>query len=147
MYELQAIHALRQQVFIVEQQCPYLDADAFDCDSLHLAAWAHPAPRPGQPVPDLPVAYARLVPPALKYAEPSIGRVVTASAARGTGLGRLLARRAIVETQRAFPGRPIRISAQSRLEAFYAGLGFAVVGEQYLEDGIPHTEMLLASAG
>lgn len=147
VYELQAIYALRQLVFIIEQQCLYLDADAFDCDSLHLAAWAHPAPRSGQPVPDLPVAYARLVPPALKYHDPSIGRVVTASAVRGTGLGRVLVCRAIVETQRAFPGQPIRISAQSRLQAFYAGLGFAVIGEQYLEDGIPHTEMLLASAG
>ena len=92
----------------------------------------------------MPLAYARVVPPGVKYAEPSIGRVLTVDAARGTGLGRELVRRSIQHCREVYPQRGIRISAQSRLERFYAGFGFAVQGEQYLEDGIPHTEMLLA---
>lgn len=163
VHELQSIHTLRQQVFIIEQQCIYLDADANDRDSLHLAAWQHDdsptssstsvstsastsisASTSASASANLPVAYARLVRPGAKYAEPSIGRVITAGPARGTGLGRELVRRAIAETRRAFAGQPIRISAQSRLEAFYAEAGFVVIGEPYLEDGIPHTEMLLA---
>ena len=90
----------------------------------------------------MPLAYARLVEPGQKYIEPSIGRVITTAPARGTGLGRELMRRAILHSSECFPGRGIRISAQSRLEAFYADLGFVIVGERYLEDGIPHTEML-----
>jgi len=133
--ELQYIYMARQQVFAIEQNCAYLDADGYDEASFHLAAWS--------PEHRAPLAYARLVHPGLKYAEPSIGRVITTAPARGTGLGRELVRRAIVHSAEAFPGHAIRISAQSRLEAFYEGFGFVVVGERYMEDGIPHTEMLL----
>ena len=132
--ELQNIYMARQQVFAIEQACAYLDADGYDEDSHHLAAWSA-----GHRV---PLAYARVVHPGLKYAEPSIGRVITTEAARGTGLGRELVRRAIEHASAAFPEHGIRISAQSRLEHFYAGFGFAIVGERYMEDGIPHTEML-----
>lgn len=135
VHELQNIYAARQQVFLIEQQCIYLDADGCDERSFHLAAWA-----PGE---RLPRAYARVVDPGVKYAEPSIGRVITTGAARGTGLGRELVRRAVEHTQAVFPRQAIRISAQSRLEAFYGGFGFRIVGERYMEDGIPHTEMLL----
>ena len=134
--ELDAIYRGRQQVFSLEQQCIYLDADGFDAASHHLAAWG--AER------SVPMAYARVVHPGQKYAEPSIGRVITTNAARGSGLGRELVKRAIGHCRQGFPGSGIRISAQSRLEAFYAGFGFAVVGAPYLEDDIPHTEMLLA---
>ncbi len=133
--ELDAIYRGRQQVFLIEQQCIYLDADGFDAASHHLAAWG--ADR------GVPMAYARVVQPGLKYAEPSIGRVITTAAARGSGLGRVLVARAIGHCQATFPGCGIRISAQSRLEAFYAGFGFAPVGKPYLEDDIPHVEMLL----
>jgi ElaA protein len=133
--ELQNIYAARQQVFLIEQQCIYLDADGCDERSFHLAAWV-PSER-------LPRAYARVVEPGLKYVEPSIGRVITTGTARGMGLGRELVRQAIERTHEVFPGRGIRISAQSRLEAFYGGFGFQIVGERYMEDGIPHTEMLL----
>ena len=133
--ELQFIYMARQQVFAVEQACAYLDADGYDEQSFHLAAWS-PAER-------APLAYARVVHPGLKYAEPSIGRVVTTAAGRGTGLGRELLRRAILHAREAFPNQGIRISAQSYLEPFYGSFGFAIVGERYLEDGIPHTEMLL----
>ena len=127
----------RQQVFGIEQQCIYLDADGYDEPAFHLAAWA-PSDR-------MPRAYARLVDPGLKYPEPSMGRVITTAAARGTGLGRELVRRAVAHAAEAFPGQGIRISAQTRLVGFYAEAGFVALGEPYLEDGIPHTEMLLAA--
>ena len=135
VFELQAINSARQAVFSIEQDCVYLDADGFDERSFHLAAWS--------PQHRMPLAYARVVHPGLKYAEPSIGRVITTEAARGTGLGRELVRRAIGHCHAVFPGQGIRIAAQSRLERFYAETGFIAVGEPYIEGGIPHTEMLL----
>ena len=134
VFELAAIYRARQEVFSIEQACAYLDADGFDEASWHLAAWS--------PDNKLPLAYARVVHPGLKYAEPSIGRVITITPARGTGLGRELVRRAIDHCAASYPGQGIRISAQSRLERFYAEFGFATVGPPYMEDGIPHTEML-----
>ena len=136
VFELDAIYRARQQVFSIEQACAYLDADGFDEASWHLAAWSAAY--------KLPLAYARVVHPGLKYAEPSIGRVITTAPARGTGLGRELVRRVIAHCGEVFPGRGIRISAQTRLEPFYAEVGFIAVGPPYLEDGIPHTEMLRA---
>ena len=132
--ELEHIYMARQQVFGLEQNCLYQDIDGFDEASFHLAAWS--------PLHKMPLAYARLVDPGLKYTEPSIGRVLTTDAARGTGLGRELVRRAIAHCGEAFPGHAIRISAQTRLERLYAEFGFAAVGAPYIEDGIPHTEML-----
>jgi len=133
-FELARIYRARQEVFAVEQQCAYLDADAFDELSHHLAAWS-----PGHAV---PLAYARLVNPGGKYVEPSIGRVITTAPARGQGLGRELVRRVIEHSARVHPGQAIRISAQERLARFYADFGFLSVGSSYLEDGIPHLEML-----
>ena len=133
-FELQAIYMARQLVFAVEQNCVYLDADGVDAHSFHLAAWSNDR--------TVPLAYARIVHPGQKYAEPSIGRVITTRGARGTGLGRELVRRAVAHCSAAFPGHGIRISAQTRLERFYAAFGFVAAGAPYLEDGIPHTEML-----
>jgi ElaA protein len=138
VHELQAIYRARQEVFTLEQQCLYLDADGLDDRSHHVAGWAEGVA--------VPIAYARIVQPGLKYEEPSIGRVITTSAGRGRGLGRELVRRAVEATQALHPGLGIRISAQSRLEAFYGDFGFVIVGERYLEDGILHTEMLLRGA-
>jgi ElaA protein len=132
--ELQNIYAARQQVFVVEQACIYLDADGHDEAAWHLAAWS-PAHR-------LPLAYARLLDPGVKYPEPSMGRVLTTSAARGTGLGRELVRRVIDLAAQVHPGLGMRIAAQSRLNSFYAEMGFAAVGVQYIEDGIPHIDMI-----
>lgn len=134
VHELQHIYRARQQVFVVEQGCAYLDADGVDERAFHLAAWS---PRQREPL-----AYARIVEPGVKYAEPSIGRVITTAAARGTGLGRELMRRAVAHALATFPGQGIRISAQAHLARFYAEFGFVPVGEEYLEDGIPHVEML-----
>lgn len=132
--ELQFIYMARQQVFVVEQACGYLDADGVDERCWHLAAWTAAQPEP--------LAYARLVEPGVKHAEPSIGRVLTTNAARGTGLGRELMGRAVAQCESLFPGQAIRISAQAHLDRFYAGFGFSRVGQAYLEDGIPHVEML-----
>jgi ElaA protein len=135
-----ALHRIlraRQEVFAIEQNCIYLDADAADEASWHLAAWA-----PGTVL----MAYARIVDPGIKYPEASIGRVITPAVGRGRGLGRELVRRAIAQAAQAWPTTGIRISAQSRLEDFYAGFGFVVASERYLEDGIWHTEMLRAAS-
>lgn len=132
--ELARIYRARQQVFAVEQQCIYLDADEYDELSYHLAAWS--------PEYALPLAYARLLNPGGKYAEPSIGRVLTTEPVRGLGLGRELVGRTIAHSAHTFAGMAIRISAQARLESFYADFGFMSVGNTYLEDGIAHQEML-----
>src|SRR2546423_4225477 len=134
--ELQYIYMARQQVFAIEQACIYLDVDGYDEPAWHVAAWS--------PQHRVPLAYARLIDPGHKYAEPSMGRVITTEAGRGTGLGRELVRRVIELSRRVFPGHGLRISAQSRLEKFYEEAGFVIVGERYMEDGIPHTEMVLA---
>lgn len=135
---LQHIYALRQRVFVIEQNCPYLDVDGCDERALHLTAHAVGLAEP--------VAYARLLEPGVKYADASIGRVITALAWRGRGLGHELVRRALAAAAAAWPESAVRISAQSRLEAFYAGHGFTIVGERYIEDAVPHTEMLRAAS-
>ena len=133
--ELQNIYMARQRVFALEQQCIYLDADGCDEQAFHLAAWS---PRQREPL-----AYARVLDPGVKYEEASIGRVITWGAGRGRGLGREIVSRAIVGVAEVWPGAAIRISAQTRLERFYAAFGFGAIGAPYLEDGIDHTEMLL----
>lgn len=136
--ELQNIYAARQLAFAIEQKCIYLDVDGCDEQAFHLAAWSA--------VQREPLAYARVIDPGVKYAEASIGRVVTVGAGRGCGLGREVMVRAIAHAAQVWPGVAIRISAQTRLERFYAGLGFVAIGAPYLEDGIDHTEMLLAAS-
>jgi len=135
--ELQAIHTARQRVFVVEQHCAFLDADPHDESAHHLAAWLTGDAEP--------VAYARLLPPGARYPQASIGRVLTSPAMRGRGLGRELMARALVLVNAMWPTAAVRISAQTRLEPFYASLGFVVIGSRYVEDGIEHTEMLRAA--
>jgi ElaA protein len=138
---LYAALAARQQVFAVEQQCAYLDADGLDLDAWHLLGWAGDGP--GRAL----ACYLRILAPGARYAEPAIGRVLTTPAFRGTGLGRVLMREGLARAARLFPGAPIRIAAQQRLEAFYASLGFRTVSAPFDEDGIPHVEMLRPGAG
>ena len=125
--------ALRERVFVVEQNCPYQDADGLDRHAWHLL---------GRDDAGTLQAVLRVVDPGHKYAEPSIGRVVTAPEARGTGLGRVLMVEGVQRCAAAWPGQGIRISAQAHLQGFYGSLGFVAVGEPYLEDDIPHVEMV-----
>jgi ElaA protein len=131
--ELYRILAVRQRVFIVEQSCPYLDADGVDAASDHL--WTEGA---GGAV----LAYLRVVPGGAKYDEPSLGRVLTAPEARRSGLGRALMHEGIARARAAFGAVPLRIGAQKYLEHFYGSLGFVRASDDYVEDGIPHLEML-----
>jgi ElaA protein len=123
---------LRCRVFILEQG-PYLDPDGIDRHAWHLL---------GRDAQGALVATLRLVDPGVKYAEPSIGRVVTAPEVRGTGIGRALVAEGMAGCDRLWPGRGVRISAQAHLERFYNGFGFERVGDVYDEDGIAHVQML-----
>ena len=136
--ELYAALAARQQVFAVEQNCLFLDADGHDARAWHLLGWTETGPRAAPVL----AAYLRVLDPGVKHAEPSIGRVLTVPPHRGTGLGRVLMTEGIARTRLAWPGWPVRISAQQRLEAFYASLAFRTVSPPFQEDGIPHVEML-----
>ncbi len=130
--QLYQILQLRQQVFVVEQQCVYLDADGLDGEAVHVFATRE----------EQVIACCRLLPPGLKYGEATIGRVCTALAQRGTGLGRALMHTALALSDARYPGQGIRISAQLHLQHFYADFGFVAVSAPYEEDGIPHIEML-----
>jgi ElaA protein len=133
--ELYAIIRLRNEVFVVEQQCVFQDADNKDADAHHLMVFDE----------NRLAAYARLLPPGLSFAEISIGRVVSAPEYRGKGAGRLLMRAAIDACYELFGKGPVRIGAQLYLKNFYEAFGFAQSGEMYLEDGIEHVEMLLVA--
>jgi len=137
--DVYAVLAARQEVFAVEQSCAFQDADGLDFHAWHLLGWDHAGGRRTL------ACYLRLIDPGRKFAEPSIGRVLTTSAYRGVGLGRTLMLEGMARAARAFPGVPIRIAAQQRLEAFYASLGYVTVGAPFLEDNIPHVEMLYSA--
>ena len=135
--ELYAALAARQQVFAVEQRCAFQDADGHDAHAWHLLAWTHDRATP------VLAAYLRVLDPGRKYVEPSIGRVLTVPPHRRIGLGRVLMIEGLARTGRVWPGHPVRIAAQQRLEAFYADLGFRTVSSPYEEDGILHVDMLI----
>lgn len=127
--ELHDALALRAAVFVVEQACLYQDVDGLDPLARHVLA------HDGLEL----VAYARVLPPGTRFDVTSIGRVVVAPRARGSGLGRRLMEEALRGIEASGPV-PIALSAQAHLERFYASLGF-VPGERYDEDGIPHVAM------
>lgn len=133
--ELYAILRLRSEVFVVEQNCVFLDMDGKDLQGQteHLMAWQG----------DVLMAYCRLLEPARNDGQAVIGRVITAPAARGTGLGHELMRRAKEEVARLWPGQPVYLGAQARLKGYYGGHGFVPVTDEYMEDGIPHVGMRL----
>ena len=127
------IYQARLAVFVVEQTCPFQDVDGADMASWHLFARD-----PGGAI----TAYCRLIPAGVKFAEASIGRVLTTAPVRGTGAGRVLMEEALRRAETLWPGQPIRIGAQQRLERFYQSLGFATASAPYDEDGIQHVEMV-----
>ena len=123
---------LRSETFVVEQACIFQDLDGADEQAMHLLG------RSGGQL----VAYARCFPASVKYAEASIGRVVTRPSARACGMGHELMQRAIDAIHSQWDTPPIRIGAQARLEKFYNRHGFARAGPVYDEDGIDHIEMV-----
>ena len=131
--ELYDILSLRNKVFVVEQNCVYDDTDKKDLDAWHLCGYVN----------EELAAYARILSPGVSYKEASIGRVITNPNHRGKGLGIELMNMAIQETLHQFKVTQIRISAQKYLLKFYGNLGFESTGKEYLEDNIPHVEMLL----
>jgi ElaA protein len=126
--------ALRAKVFILEQGA-FLDPDGIDRQSGHLL---------GRDGSGELRAYLRIVDAGIKYAEPSMGRVVLDKALRGSGLADVLVAEGLARADAAWPGRGNRISAQAHLQRFYGRHGFVAVGETYLEDGIAHLEMCRA---
>jgi ElaA protein len=131
--ELYAILQLRSEVFVVEQNCVYQDVDGKDKKSAHLMAWHN----------DNLVAYTRLVQPGVSFEEASIGRVITAPFYRGLGIGITLLEKSIEQILATYQTNKIRIGAQLYLKKFYEGFGFISQGDEFLEDGIPHIEMIL----
>lgn len=130
--ELYKIMQLRNEVFVVEQNCVYQDADNKDISSWQFMGWAN----------EKLVAFTRLLPPGLAYEQASIGRVVTSPSARRSGIGKELMERSIKEIKNLFGEVPIKIGAQLYLQKFYTSLGFVQTSEIYLEDGIKHIEMV-----
>ena len=130
--ELYRIFHLRLSVFVVEQNCPYQDADGKDLKSFHL--WGEQNGKM--------IAYARILPPNISYKEASIGRVVTSTEARRSGAGKILMEKSMEFSKKEFGNVPVRIGAQAYLQKFYESFGFVREGDEYDEDGIPHIIML-----
>lgn len=134
--ELYDSMVLRQAVFVVEQECAFLDADGIDLHCTHLFGYQD----------DTLAAYSRLVPAGVVYEQCSIGRVVTSPSHRGLQLGRALMLQSIQWIEENWGKQAIKIGAQQRLQAFYESLGFEVCGDNYMEDGILHVHMIRAAA-
>lgn len=130
-HSLYALLRLRQQVFVVEQACAYLDIDNLDQAARHMLCR-----REGELV-----AYLRCLAPGLVYPQSALGRIVVSPSMRGRNLGMELVRRGIDYNQLHWPEQDILISAQAHLQEFYAASGFVAEGEEYLEDDIPHRRM------
>lgn len=133
--ELYSIIFLREQVFVVEQKCYYQDADNNDQKSMHLMHY----------IGGSLAGYLRIIPPGITFKNASIGRVAVSKKHRGVNLGREIMEVAIGHLNELYPGQTIKIGAQQYLNKFYKSLGFENTGEGYLEDGIPHIDMLLHS--
>ena len=124
---------LRSEVFIVEQDCPYQDVDEKDRKSFHLF---------GRDKNGKVIAVSRILPKGVSYEEISIGRVAVKKDARGEGVGDELMQEAIKFIEQEFGEQNIRISAQKYLMGYYQKHGFKSTDKYYLEDNIPHVEMI-----
>jgi ElaA protein len=135
-YELYDLLKLRQAVFVVEQNCVYLDTDDLDQEAIHVLGFTEDGKL---------AACTRLLRKGIAYRDyPAIGRVITGASIRGRGQGRPLMQFSIDTLYTRFGRQPIKISAQAHLQSFYSSLGFEGQGADYLEDGIPHRAMILA---
>ena len=130
------IIALRIKIIVIEQDCPYQDLDGNDKLAFHLYF---------KDEKNQIVAATRILPQNIAYDEVSIGRVVVDKSSRGTGLGHELMEQSMVFVQSQFGAADVRLSAQKHLENYYEKHGFKSTGKEYLEDGIPHVEMLFKS--
>lgn len=131
--EMYKILQLRSKVFVVEQNCPYLDIDDKDEKSYHLFCKEE----------GKIVAYLRILEKGLSFDEISIGRVCVAKSFRGKGISREMMEYAIKFIEQQLGGKAIKIQAQAYLLGFYGSLGFKAISEEYLEDDIPHVDMKL----
>jgi len=134
-FQLKEFHdliALRISVFIIEQNCPYQELDGKDQNSTHVICKKD----------DRIIATARIVAPGLSYHEPAIGRVLIAEEQRGLGLGHQLMIETLKAAEQKYGKIPVRMSAQEHLIGYYNAHGFKVASEVYLEDDIPHVQML-----
>ena len=130
--QLYAALRLRQQVFVLEQDCLYLDLDNLDQDAIHMLCWQN----------GLLLAYQRCLAPGANFQESALGRIIVSESARGKDLGREIVRRGIRHNLERWPGHNIRINAQAYLQVFYTALGFIAEGDVHVEDDIPHIEMV-----
>jgi ElaA protein len=124
--------ALRARIFVLEQDCAYLDPDGLDRQSWHLL---------GRGADGRLLAYVRVCDPGVKFDPPSIGRVVVDASQRGTGLGHVLIAEALRRCDETYPHQRNRIGAQAHLQDFYGRHGYLPDSEIYLEDDIPHIDM------
>lgn len=131
--EFHQILKVREEVFIIEQNCVYQDIDHKDIDSYHLCIYHQ----------NELIAYSRIIPLGISYENYiSIGRVLSILPYRKNGTGRFLMQKTMQSSKDLFPNTPIKISAQKYLKAFYESFGFVYTGKEYLEDNIPHIEMI-----
>ena len=131
-HELYGILQLRNEVFVVEQNCIFQDADGKDQNAHHLMGFFE----------NRLIAYTRLVPAGEIYEYPSIGRVVTSPLVRNSGIGKVLMDQSIESIYSLFGKQPIKIGAQLYLKRFYESFGFEQYSDVYIEDGIEHIYML-----
>lgn len=132
--QLYTILKARVDVFVVEQQCPYPELDRFDEQALHLYLEEH----------DQIKAYARLLPKNSRYPEASIGRVLVVEQFRGKGYANMLMEKAVTFITTEWKEQKIKLQAQTYLQHFYESFGFKLITKPYVEDGIPHIDMILA---
>lgn len=130
--ELYRILKLRSEVFIVEQNCVYLDPDGADEGAHHIFI-----EEKGEIL-----AYCRVLGKGVSFPEIAIGRVVVNSTVRGKGYSKTLMKAAMDFIEKELSENKIQIAAQSYLTSFYGSLGFKAISDEYLEDGIPHINMI-----
>lgn len=134
IYELHDLLQLRSEVFVVEQDCVYQDIDGKDLKALHIIG------KKDEKI----VAYTRCFSPGIYFEEASIGRVVVAKEVRSLKYGHVIMKASMQAIATHYNTKKIKISAQTYLLKFYQSHGFQQIGEEYLEDGIPHIAMLTA---
>ncbi len=132
--EFHDIIALRINVFVVEQDCPYQELDGKDKNAYHLILYSDK---------NVIIGTARILLKGVSYPEVAIGRVVIDEDYRHLKLGHKIMEDSLTFIREKFGNENVRLSAQSHLVGYYAAHGFVSTGKEYIEDGIPHTEMLL----